>query len=63
MKYVSNVAPGRFRAQLWAPAWTLLANLGKDLTEGPGTSTGAGRVISRPDDHCVIFVYHMKYDK
>lgn len=41
IKCVSDVAPGRFRA----PAWALVANLGKDLTEGPGTPTGAGRVV------------------
>lgn len=36
IKYVSDGEPGGFRAQLWAPAWTLGANLGKDLTQAAG---------------------------
>lgn len=59
IKCASDVAPGRLRA----PARALLANLGKDLTQGPGTFTGAGRGISRPDDHRVVCIYRIKHDE
>lgn len=48
IKDVSDVEPGGFGPQLWAPAWTLEANLGKDLRRQPGTSTGSRRRINHP---------------
>lgn len=46
-KFVRDVEPGGSRAPRWAPAWTLGANLGKDLTRQPGTSTGGRKKINQ----------------